>query len=168
MNKLSKIFLVIIIILALALGVMVYYFFYWKDAYFRAANQMVEVVQRLETIESKYDRSMENVTLTIKKDSITPSGATIIITDKNENQYTWGENYSLQIKENNAWKDVTPKTDMIFNEIAYVLDKNGQFEQTLDWSTYYGKLASGTYKIIKHITTPLQDIYFDTDEFVIE
>ena len=45
MNKLSKIFLVIILILAIALGVMIYYYFYWRNAYLSAANEMVNMVK---------------------------------------------------------------------------------------------------------------------------
>lgn len=48
MNKLSKIFLVIIITLAIALGLTTYYMFYWRTGYFNAANEMVRHVKILE------------------------------------------------------------------------------------------------------------------------
>jgi hypothetical protein len=50
MNKLSKIFLVISSILAIALGLMTYYCFYWRDAYFSAANEVLKNNEWLESI----------------------------------------------------------------------------------------------------------------------
>lgn len=48
MNKLSKIFLIIILLLMIALGIMTYYMFYWREGYLSAANTMVELVGTLE------------------------------------------------------------------------------------------------------------------------
>lgn len=48
MNKLSKIFLVIIVILTIALGLATYYLIYYREAYFSAANQLYEVVKSVE------------------------------------------------------------------------------------------------------------------------
>ncbi len=48
MNKLSKIFLVIIVILLLTLGLMTYYMFYWRNGYLNAANAMYEHAKLLE------------------------------------------------------------------------------------------------------------------------
>ena len=45
MNKLSKIFLIIIIFLLVALGVSSYYLIYYRNAYFSAANEMVRIVE---------------------------------------------------------------------------------------------------------------------------
>ena len=45
MNKLSKIFLIIIIFLLVALGVSSYYWIYYRNAYFSAANEMVRIVE---------------------------------------------------------------------------------------------------------------------------
>ena len=45
MNKLSKIFLVIIIILVIALVITSYYWTYYRNAYFSVANEMVKIVE---------------------------------------------------------------------------------------------------------------------------
>lgn len=45
MNKLSKIFLIIIIFLLVALGVSSYYWIYYRNAHFSAANEMVRIVE---------------------------------------------------------------------------------------------------------------------------
>lgn len=59
MNRLSKIFLVIILILAIALGVMVYYYFYWRNAYLSAANEMVNMVQVMQEHNITYPEETE-------------------------------------------------------------------------------------------------------------
>lgn len=51
MNKLSKIFLVIIIILTIALGVMTYYYVQMRQAYLGAANQMYDMIKTIEETE---------------------------------------------------------------------------------------------------------------------
>lgn len=48
MNKLSKLFLVIIVILTIALGVMTYYYVQMRQAYLGAANQIYEMVKTME------------------------------------------------------------------------------------------------------------------------
>lgn len=168
MNKLSKIFLLIIMILLIVLGVMTYYYFYWKDAYFTAANRMFEVAQRLEKVENMYNRIEENVTIEIVKDSVSPYGVSIIITDKNTTPYNWEESYEIQVKESNGWEKVKPQSDVFFKDIAYLLDSNRQLKQNINWSDFYGSLPTGTYKIIKHVYTSNQDIYFNSDEFEIK
>ena len=45
MNRLSKIFLVLIIILSIALGIATYYWIYYRNAYFSVANEMVRIVE---------------------------------------------------------------------------------------------------------------------------
>lgn len=45
MNKLSKIFLVIIILLTIALGIMTYYVFYWRSGYVEAVNELIRVIE---------------------------------------------------------------------------------------------------------------------------
>lgn len=47
MNKLSKLFLVIIVILTIALGVMTYYYVQMRQAYLGAANQMYEMIKTI-------------------------------------------------------------------------------------------------------------------------
>lgn len=92
------------------------------------------------------------VTLKIKKDTITKTGLTLVITDYNEPDYGWGPGYEvLQLVNNEQWIPVTSKIPMVFNEIAYVLDENSQWEYEIDWTNFYGELEPGKYKIKKTI-----------------
>ncbi|MBQ8299054.1 MAG: hypothetical protein IJX99_04175 [Clostridia bacterium] len=96
-----------------------------------------------------FNRNKENVTIEVLVDTVSSSGATIVITDKNEDPYGWGKSYKIEQKVDGEWKELKPKTEMIFEEIAYVLNENGQFEQDIDWTRFYGELENGTYRIVK-------------------
>ncbi len=47
-------------------------------------------------------KNIENVQIEIEENTITSSGLTIIITDKNEEPYGWGENYGIE--EKSKWR----------------------------------------------------------------
>jgi len=117
--------------------------------------------------EITFNRDNEKVTIAVLTDTVTPTGVTIIVTDKNKDSYGWGKSYKVQQKVNNEWKDLKPRTEMIFEEIAYSLDKHGQFTQNIDWTRFYGELEKGTYRIVKD-TYDKGYIYFYSNEFEIK
>lgn len=167
-DKMRTLKFIIIIILAIALTIMTYYYFYMRNAYFLVASEMVKEAENLEKLRAQDDRSIENVNIEVVMNSITSSGATIIVTDNNENKYPWKEDYVLQIKENDSWKDVKKITDINFNQMDFVFNGNNKMEQKIDWSKSYGILSKGTYKILKPVDTILEYITFDSNEFEIK
>lgn len=96
------------------------------------------------------NRDREKVTVEVLMDAVTRNGATVVITDKNETSYGWGKSYKLQQKIDDSWYDMVPQNEMIFEEIAYILDANGQFTENIDWTSFYGELSDGTYRIVKN------------------
>ena len=96
------------------------------------------------------NRDREKVTIEVLMDAVTRNGATVVITDKNETSYGWGKSYKLQQKIDDSWYDIVPQNEMIFEEIAYILDANGQFTENIDWTSFYGELSDGTYRIVKN------------------
>ncbi len=58
MNKLSKILLAIIILLIIALGVMTYYYFYWRDGYLSAVNELMKTNEAIR--EKGYEIQVED------------------------------------------------------------------------------------------------------------
>lgn len=101
------------------------------------------------TEEITFNRDKEKVTIEVLTDTVTSTGATIIVTDKNETPYGWGKSYRLQQKVEGEWKDLISKTELVFEEIAYSLDEHGQFRQNIDWTRFYGELEKGIYRIVK-------------------
>ena len=92
---------------------------------------------------------LNNVSLSIKKDSVTSTGATIIINDKNFLTTTYSfDKYLIDKKIGSEWQ-MLPYTD---NKISTFIAFEPPFiphtlEKTLDWSYNYGELDPGTYRI---------------------
>ena len=94
---------------------------------------------------------IDGVTMTIKEGSLTPTGATIEITDYSGKSHTYGEEYRLDKFENNTWTpvDVTFKGNYGWNSIGYIVDRNKKLVLDINWSLLYGSLPKGTYRIVK-------------------
>ena len=167
MNKLNKIFLIIIVILIIILIVAINRCFYFANAYKSVATNMMHLTEKANQIEKDYNRNTENVKIEIVKSSLTPTGATILITDNNEFPYIWKESYYLEKKENDSWKKLDLLQNPNFSDSIYKVNKNNQIEQVLDWNDIYGTLSKGTYRVIKYVYTSDSDIYFDSEEFEI-
>ena len=168
MNKLEKILLVIIVVLIIIIIIAINRCLFFVESYKTATLATMKITERANKIEEAFNRSMENVKIEISQNSVTPTGATIIITDNNEIPYMWGENYSIEKKENGSWKKIGLLSEENFNEILYKTDENNQIKQNIDWSNFYGTLSNGTYRIIKHVYTSDSDLYFDSNEFEIK
>ena len=95
--------------------------------------------------------NLKNVIMKLKDNTLTKSGATIIITDDNEIKYTYEEYYKLEKRIDHIWYELKPRGDAVFNEMGYLVDDNNELEMNIDWSKTYGNLTSGKYRIIKRI-----------------
>ncbi|MDD4699369.1 MAG: hypothetical protein PHV07_03810 [Oscillospiraceae bacterium] len=111
---------------------------------------------------------IENVSMTIQEGSITPTGLTVIITDKNNPTYQYGEWYEIEKSENGAWVDIPAvvKGDYGFNLIAYNTIGN-KLKLDVDWEWLYGTLDKGEYRMLKNLYIDGENIYFNA-EFNIE
>lgn len=115
----------------------------------------------------KIEYDIDKVKIEILKDTITNSSVEILITDNNENNGGWGKSYRIQKKENGKWNDLKPIQDLVFEEIAFLLDENNQLKQKINWKKFYGELEKGTYRIVKPIyNNGYIDLY--SDEFEIK
>lgn len=119
------------------------------------------------TEEITFNRDKEKVTIEVLMDTVTRNGATVIIIDKNENPYGWGKSYKLQQKIADEWYNMAPHTEMIFEEIGYILNSNGQYTENIDWTRFYGELGNGTFRIVKD-TYDKGYITFYSNEFEIK
>ena len=118
---------------------------------------------------------IDGVTMTIKKDTLTRTGATIIITDVSGKSNIYGADYRIDKKENSSWTplkslDGREWTQFKWNAIGYTVDKNNKLEMDINWEKLYGKLEDGEYRIVKSTDEYLKDIlyikYFSV-EFII-
>ena len=90
-----------------------------------------------------------DVSLSIKDGTLTNTGATIVLTNKSNKEYVYGEPYSIQIKKDGTWHVIN--VQRIFQTPMFHLKNGETTEIELKWDANYGKLESGTYRIIKNI-----------------
>ncbi len=147
-----------------------------KDFYVISCNSTdnikdVYVAKSKESLEGKCNLKiddLEGVSISIKKGTLTKSGATIIITDTSNRDNVYGECYFIEKKDNNSWIKLIPQNTMLFNYIGYRVDNDNRLELKIDWEYHYGKLEDGRYRIVKS-TSEIGEAtnHFITVEFTI-
>ena len=107
---------------------------------------------------------------------VTNKGLTLVFTQSGGNptgELQTGNDYSLEQNVEGYWKPVETVTDEIgWEDIAYIIPKEGMAEIGINWEYLYGELGAGKYRIRK----PFMDFRgtgdYDTDsiwrEFEIE
>ena len=134
----KKELLIKIILIVLIFGGLIYYLNSLNNA-------------KVTLIKDNNEYTLKNVTMNIKENTLTKSGAIIIITDDNKTKYTYEEYYKLEKRIDHIWYELKPRGDVLFNEMGYLVDDNNELEMNIDWSKAYGNLTSGKYRIIKKI-----------------
>ena len=134
----KKELLIKIILIVLIFGGLIYYLNSLNNA-------------KVALIKDNNEYTLKNVTMNIKENTLTKSGAIIIITDNNKVKYTYEEYYKLEKRIDHIWYELKPSGDVLFNEMGYLVDDNNELEMNIDWSKSYGNLTSGKYRIVKRI-----------------
>ena len=134
----KKELLIKIILIVLIFGGLIYYLNSLNNA-------------KVTLIKDNNEYTIKNVTMNIKDNTLTKSGATIIITDNNKVKYTYEEYYKLEKRIDHIWYELKPRGDAVFDEMGYLVDDNNELEMNIDWSKTYGNLTSGKYRIVKRI-----------------
>jgi len=120
--------------------------------------------------ESNIEIVEKGVTLSIKENTLTNTGATFILKNEGNIDYGYGPAWEIEMKQDDEWH----KIDVVlnFNSPSYQLSVNESKELNINWENSYGKLASGDYRIIKSIDVEQEDGTFEdfyvSAEFTIE
>ena len=101
-------------------------------------------------------------------ESVTTNGLSFFFDNTTENEYTYGENYSLWVNSNHSWEPVPYIIEnAAFHCIGYTMNPNSKTDLTsIDWTWLYGELPSGEYRLQKTILFIRSP--GDFDEYVIE
>lgn len=118
---------------------------------------------------------LEHVSMSIKKGTLTNTGATIIIHDLSAHKYVYGSPYIIEEKINDKWVEVKNIcNNCAFNAMAYGVDQDNILVFEYNWERMYGKLDKGYYRIVKDALinseqpTNEEDIKYFSVEFEIE
>lgn len=120
--------------------------------------------------ESNVQISQNGVSLSIKDGTLKNTGATLILTNNSDKDFQYGNPYEIEIKKDGKWYKINVQLN--FTLPAFSLKANETKEFEIDWEYGYGKLAKGTYRIIKSIDYEKEEGNFETfnvaTEFTIE
>lgn len=97
--------------------------------------------------------NLDNVTMTIDKETVSPSKLTVIFKNTTTKQCIYGDDFSLEKKINGKWYEVPVviSGNYGFNSIGYNLAAGETAEFEVDWKWLYGSLNKGEYRIVKSI-----------------
>ena len=107
--------------------------------------------ERLKHNESLKQKNVGSILLKVKEDTRTSKGATFIIKNTTDEEYAYGPTYTIEKFENKTWKEIdTLKGEpLTWNSVIYTIKSGEEKELYIDWSLGYGKLKSGTYRLVK-------------------
>jgi len=120
--------------------------------------------------ESNIEIVEKGISLIVKEDTLTETGATLILKNDSDVDVQYGNPYEIEIKKDGKWHKIN--VELNFTLPAFSLKSKETTELELNWENGYGKLASGDYRIIKSIDIEKEDGTFDTfyvsAEFIVE
>ena len=93
--------------------------------------------------------SQNDVIMTIKEGTLTNKSATLVLTNNSDNNFQYGNSYEIEIKKDGEWHKIN--VELNFTMPAFQLSARENKEIEINWENGYGKLAKGTYRIIKGI-----------------
>ena len=93
--------------------------------------------------------SQNDVIMTIKEGTLTNKSATLVLTNNSDKNFQYGNTYEIEIKKDGEWHKIN--VELNFTMPAFQLSARENNEIEINWENGYGKLAKGTYRIIKGI-----------------
>lgn len=93
--------------------------------------------------------SQNDVIMTIKEGTLTNKSATLVLTNNSDKNFQYGNPYEIEIKKDGEWHKIN--VELNFTMPAFQLSARENKEIEINWENGYGKLAKGTYRIIKGI-----------------
>ena len=110
--------------------------------------------------------SQNDVIMTIKEGTLTNKSATLVLTNNSDKNFQYGNPYEIEIKKDGEWHKIN--VELNFDMPAFPLSSKESKKIELDWENGYGKLAKGTYRIIKGINYEYEEGKYETFNVAIE
>ena len=110
--------------------------------------------------------SQNDVVMTIKDETLKNTGTTLVLTNNSDKNFQYGNPYEIEIKKDGEWHKI--KVKLYFTLPAFHLNSKESKEIELNWENVYGKLATGTYRIVKKIDYEYEDGKYETFNVAVE
>ena len=98
----------------------------------------------------------DTIAVIMEVSDVTPTGLTVHFRQyekRDIGELIYGDGYWIERLEEDKWVElpVIPENPL-FNGIGYLIPSEGEAQLAVDWEWLYGKLDSGTYRIVKGVT----------------
>ena len=110
--------------------------------------------------------SQNDVIMTIKEGTLTNKSATLVLTNNSNKNFQYGNPYEIEINKDGEWHKIN--VELYFTLPIFELSAKESKEIELDWENSYGKLAKGTYRIIKEIDYEYEEGKYETFNVAVE
>lgn len=127
----------------------------------KESEEFINFVKTVNIVENSNEN--ENISLTLKEETLTSKGATFILKNDSYKTYTYGEEYEIEVKGNRGgWCKIELDTPLVWNELLYLIKPNVTDELNIDFTIGYGELSRGKrYRFVKKVREDgkIDDIY---------
>ena len=110
--------------------------------------------------------SQNDVIMTIKEGTLTNKSVTLVLTNNSGKNFQYGNPYEIEINKDGEWHKIN--VELYFTLPIFELSAKESKEIELDWENSYGKLAKGTYRIIKEIDYEYEEGKYETFNVAVE
>ncbi len=106
-----------------------------------------------------------NLKITLKENTLTSVGLTMIIENLSDKDLEYGNPYSIENYDYVYWKSVPTINDLYFTMPAFSLKKGESKELNINWEYGYGKLK-GKYRIVKEFSYQENGDYISFNKYL--
>lgn len=114
---------------------------------------------------SKTNGDEINLKITLKENTLSSVGLTMIVENLSDRDLQYGNPYSIEKYENSYWKSAPTINDLYFTMPAFSLKKGELKELNINWEYGYGKLK-GKYRIVKDFDYKENDDYISFNKYL--
>ena len=114
---------------------------------------------------SKTSGDEVNLKITLKENTLSSVGLTMIVENLSDRDLEYGNPYSIEKYENGFWKSAPTINDLYFTMPAFGLNKGESKELSINWEYGYGKLK-GKYRIVKDFSYKENDDYISFNKYL--
>jgi len=107
--------------------------------------------------ESNINITNKAVSLKIKEETLTNSGATLILENDSDITISFGEELWIEIEQNGKWYALETINDYVVKVPLYHLKPKELKEMAFSWGYVFGKLPKGKYRVTKSITLEFEN-----------
>lgn len=93
--------------------------------------------------------------------SLTSTGARLTVYNHSDAEITFGVKYFIQLHRNGSWYDIDVGV-LDWPAELFIADPGSECEMEVDWSSIYGALPAGTYRIVKEFDQSGQSFFLFT------